>query len=329
MWDDLDRSFATGVGALQFNENTAQLTFVPGPAIGTGAFATSAPPGAGLIVRNLVKTGERGSATSITTERLPGDPALEARGSVPLDGMPVVRNVSVLNPTLYFVNELRSALAASGIEVREAASDIDDVNPSSPFSGTTLLSYRSPPLSTLAKTMMRLSQNLYAETLLRTLGASEGAPTASGGTRAVQSVLSSWGVPESGYSQADGSGLSRYDYVTAETLVAVLMHADRDVRLRDAFVDTLPVAGRDGTLVNRMKGTAADGNARAKTGSMTFARALAGYVTTADDEPLAFAIMANNFGAATDLVDQTVAAIVVKLAEFSRVPRREPAAAAR
>src|SRR5207248_11371195 len=95
--------------------------------------------------------------------------------------------------------------------------------------------------------------------------------------------------------QRDGSGLSRYDYVTADALVSILAHIDRDDRLRGPFEASLPIAGRDGTLVNRMKGTAAEGDARAKTGSMANARVLLGHVTSAAGEPLVFSILANNF----------------------------------
>src|SRR4029079_4625475 len=102
------------------------------------------------------------------------------------------------------------------------------------------------------------------------------------GRTTVQAVLAPWGVSESGLIQRDGSGLSRYDYVTADALVAILAHVQGDERLRQPFEASLPIAGRDGTLSNRMKGTAAEGNARAKTGSMSNVRALSGYVTTGD-----------------------------------------------
>ncbi len=74
------------------------------------------------------------------------------------------------------------------------------------------------------------------------------------------------------------------------------MHVDRDDRMRGPFEESLPIAGRDGTLAARMKGTAAEGNARAKSGTLANVRSLAGYVTSADGEPLVFAIVANNFG---------------------------------
>ena len=114
----------------------------------------------------------------------------------------------------------------------------------------------------------------------------------------------------------DGSGLSRYNYVTPETLAAILAHVAHDETFRSPFEASLPVAGRDGTLASRMKGTPAEGNARAKTGAMANVRALSGYVTTADGEPLVFSILANNFETAAEAVTKAEDAIVVRLAQF-------------
>ena len=80
----------------------------------------------------------------------------------------------------------------------------------------------------------------------------------------------------------------------------------------------LPIAGRDGTLSRRMAGTPAEGNARAKTGSIANARALSGYVTTADGERLVFSIIANNFEIPASVIEQTSDAIVVRLTQFKR-----------
>ena len=142
---------------------------------------------------------------------------------------------------------------------------------------------------------MKNSQNQYAETFLKTMGAATGTPRAAAGRAAVQTTLQAWGVQPVDLIQRDGSGLSRYDYVTPEALATILVHVYRDDRLRGPFEATLPIAGRDGSLANRMKGTPAEGNARAKTGSMSNVRGLSGYVTTADGEPLVFSIIANNF----------------------------------
>jgi serine-type D-Ala-D-Ala carboxypeptidase/endopeptidase (penicillin-binding protein 4) len=165
---------------------------------------------------------------------------------------------------------------------------------------------------------MKLSQNQYAETLLKTIGAGGGIGTAETGRAAVRSVLDGWGIGTGGLIQVDGSGLSRYNYVTPETLVAILSHVDRDDRLRGPYEATLPIAGRDGTLESRMRGTAAEGNARIKTGSMANVRAMAGYVQTADGEKLAFAILANNLDAPGGTVSAANDAIIIRLATFRR-----------
>jgi D-alanyl-D-alanine carboxypeptidase/D-alanyl-D-alanine-endopeptidase (penicillin-binding protein 4) len=318
-WDDLPADYAAGVGALQFNENAVRLTVTPGPAVGDSAGIAVDPVTSGLLVRSAMRTGEPNSTPRIETHRLPGSSALELRGSVPAGSAPSVHVVSVDNPTVFFVTALRNALIANGIEVRGPAVDEDAVTDAAARgAGAPLVSFRSPPLSALATRLMKVSQNLYAETLLKTLGASVGPSTAAAGRTTVQSVLTPWGVSDGALIQLDGSGLSRYDYVTAEALVTILTHVDRDERLRGPFEAALPIAGRDGTLSSRMKGTPADGNARAKTGAMANVRALSGYVASADNEPLVFSILANNFDTAPETITMTADAIVVRLAQFRR-----------
>ena len=318
-WDDLADDYAAGVSALQFNENAVRATVAPGPAVGDSAAVSLSASGGGLTIVNAVTTGAPGTPPTITTHRLPGRAWLELRGSIPLDAAASNLTVSVDNPTLFFVTALRNALIAHGIDVHGPAVDGDEVaNGRAPAGASPLLSYQSAPLSTLALRLMKASQNQYAETFLKTMGAAAGTPTAAGGRTVAQTILERWGVPAGALIQRDGSGLSRYDYVTPEALVTILTHIDRDDRLRGPFEASLPIAGRDGSLSNRMKGTPAEGNARAKTGSMSNVRALSGYVTTADGEPLAFAIIATNFEVPADAITGATDAIVVRLAAFRR-----------
>jgi D-alanyl-D-alanine carboxypeptidase/D-alanyl-D-alanine-endopeptidase (penicillin-binding protein 4) len=319
MWDDLVTDYSAGVGALQFNENAVKVTVSPGPSAGDSALVNITPAGSGLTVAGGVVTGAAGSASSIGAHRLPGSMALELRGSIPAGAAAASLFVSVDNPTLFFVNALRAALITNGIDVRGPAVDIDDVRDAPAADGRTpILTYQSAPLSTLAIRLMKLSQNQYAETFLKTVGTGPGiVPTAAAGRSAAQAILESWGVKADALVQRDGSGLSRYDFVTPEALVTILTHVDRDPRLKEPFEGSLPIAGGEG-LSNRMKGTPAEGNARAKTGSMTGVRGLSGYVTSADGEPLVFSILANNFETPASTVTQTTDAIVVRLAQFRR-----------
>jgi D-alanyl-D-alanine carboxypeptidase/D-alanyl-D-alanine-endopeptidase (penicillin-binding protein 4) len=318
MWDDVPTEDSTSVGALQYNENALRVTVSPGPSAGDSAGISLSVASSGLTIVNAVMTGAAGTATSISTHRLPGSTTLALRGSIAVGAAPSALAVSVDNPTQFFVNALRAGLIANGIDVRGPAVDIDDVRDAPATRGTPIVSYQSPPLSTLAVRLMKISQNLYAETFLKTVGAVPGVPTAAAGWTAALAIFQRWGVPPGALIQRDGSGLTRYDFVTPEALVTILTHVARDPRLKDPFEASLPIAGRDGTLANRMKGTPAEGNARAKTGSMTAVRGTSGYVTTADGEPLVFSILANNFDTPPATITATEDAIVIRLATFKR-----------
>jgi D-alanyl-D-alanine carboxypeptidase/D-alanyl-D-alanine-endopeptidase (penicillin-binding protein 4) len=317
-WDDLSASYATGVGGLQFNQNTVRLAVTPGPRPGEPAVVTSIPAVHGLTIHSQVTTGADDSPPALAVRRVPGSPMVTVDGSVPAGAQAVFRNVSVDNPSLYFGQALHEALEADGIEIRGPVADIDLIGDApARDDAIDLVVHQSSPLSVLAETMMKNSQNLYAESLLKALGRGERAGTFEGGLSAVRSTLESWGIPPDTQRLADGSGLSRYNLVTADALVTVLTRVYEDDRLRDAFQASLPLAGREGTLERRFLGTAAEGNARAKSGSMSNIRSLIGFVRTADDEPLAFSLIAN--GAASPLqADQAIDAVVVALAEFSR-----------
>ena len=319
-WDDLPDDYAAAVSALQFNENTVHVAIAPGPAAGDSAGVHVTPASSSVTIVSSVTTSASGTATAIRTRRLPGSMRLELTGTIAAGAPPAAVAVSVDNPTLFFATALRSALIARGIDVRGAAVDIDDVDAAPPRGRQPLATHQSPPLSTLALRLMKDSQNLYAETFLKTLSARDGAgaATADAGRREVAAALQPWGVTPDSLIQRDGSGLSRYDYVTPDALVTILAHVAGDQRLRGPFDASLPIAGRDGSLVNRMKGTPAEGNARAKTGSMSNVRGLSGYVTSVSGEPLVFAILANNFDLPGPTISAIEDAIVVRLASFTR-----------
>ncbi len=319
-WDYLGYGYATPSGALEFNEDLVMLTIVPGASAGDPAAITARPAGNNLIIDNRLVTGVKDGEADFDYERLPGSQVLRVTGSVPAGHAEIVRGVSVDNPTAYFVSVLRAVLIARGIDVRGEAVDIDAL-PAPPdlSSARVLLTHTSPPLSDLGTVMLKVSQNLYADTLLKVLGRAGGVPgSAEAGRKVVQDVLQTWGIAPDRYVQIDGSGLSRYNYLAPDVLIAVLAHLYRDPRHRGPFTEALPIAGVDGTLAARMKGTRAENNARAKTGSIANARSLSGYVTTAEGEHLVFSIIANNFNVPPAEADVVADAAVARLAVFRR-----------
>jgi serine-type D-Ala-D-Ala carboxypeptidase/endopeptidase (penicillin-binding protein 4) len=315
-WDDLAASYATSVGALQFNQNTAQLVITPSVP-GEPAHIQVTPEAAHLTVLNRTTTG---TGSPLTVRPIPHSPTIELEGAIPPSSERVLRNVSVPNPTIYFVNAVRDGLIRNGIEVDGPAVDIDDLPaPLNRANAVIDVEALSNGLAGVGVPMMKMSQNLYAETLLKTIGLRiSGVGSTAAGRAVLDSTLASWGVAAGEALEVDGSGLSRYNLVTPDALATVLRHVYQDERLRDSFIGTLPRAGVDGTLGDRMKGTAAADNVRAKTGSLSNARSVAGYVRTADGEPLAFVVMANNYGAPPKVIDDATDAILVALAKFSR-----------
>ena len=141
--------------------------------------------------------------------------------------------------------------------------------------------------------MMKMSDNFYAESMFYQTAASakKGVARAKDARDVTKRLIARLGLGHYPYKIADGSGLSLYNYVSAELLCRLLRHAWRSPAIHQALVPSLPVAGVDGTLEKRMKGTKAQGNVRAKTGTLTGISSLAGYCTTADGRQLCFAII--------------------------------------
>jgi D-alanyl-D-alanine carboxypeptidase/D-alanyl-D-alanine-endopeptidase (penicillin-binding protein 4) len=321
-WDYLQYGYAAPAGALEYNEDVAALTVIPGAAVGAPP-STSISAGSGLTLVNRASTGAAGSELTIDFRRRLDRPVLEVTGMIPLGASPIQRSVAVVNPTVFFVQSLKDALAAHGVTVLGPVADYDDVAPelaaSSPLPPRVVASTQSPPLREIAAVMMKVSQNLYADTLLKTIGAARGGlGTVAGGLQVERELLGAWGVPDDAYVLLDGSGLSRYNYVTASAITTVLEHMYRDPRHREPFMSTLPIAGRDGTASARMRGTRAENNALAKTGSLSNVRTLSGFVRTRDGEMLVFSVLANDFVIPPATIARMTDLAIEVLANFTR-----------
>lgn len=319
-WDYLQAGYAAPVGALQYNENVAQLTIAPGANTGDPAIARLSP-GTGLTVLNRVITGASGAEPSIDYRRHLDRPVLEVSGIIPAGTTTLIRSVAVVNPTVFAAKSLRDALAESGISVTGEAVDYDDIagEPQSDAGRRVLVTTQSPPLREIGTVLMKVSQNMYAETFLKAIGAAQGGlGTTSGGRNAVRDLLTSWGIPPDAYVVSDGSGLSRNNYVSAGMIAAILERMYRDPRHRDAFIATLPIAGKDGTISTRMRRSLAEGNAVAKTGSIANVRSLSGYVRARNGEMLVFSIIANDFPIPAGTVTWIADLAVEVLAAFER-----------
>jgi D-alanyl-D-alanine carboxypeptidase/D-alanyl-D-alanine-endopeptidase (penicillin-binding protein 4) len=198
------------------------------------------------------------------------------------------------------------------------------------FGLTEVATLQSPPLSLIAAQTLKPSQNLYAELILRTLGRVSAPPATmenanrtseAAGLEVVKTFLREAGISSPTLVQSDGSGLSWHDMVTAEATVQLLTYMHRH-RYASVFRDALPIAGVDGTLKNRFKGTLAENNLRAKTGTLSSASSLSGYVRDAAGEELAFSIMVNNYPEDADVRASCIEPIAILLASFAGKPEK-------
>jgi D-alanyl-D-alanine carboxypeptidase/D-alanyl-D-alanine-endopeptidase (penicillin-binding protein 4) len=177
-----------------------------------------------------------------------------------------------------------------------------------------LATLTSPTLAEIFPPFFKPSQNQIGEILLRTLGLERaGVGSADSGRRVIERQMVAWGVDTAGFVARDGSGLSRHDYVTPETIVKILdtMRKRPDFKI---WYDALPIGGVDGTIAARMKRTPAQGNVHAKTGTVDRSHSLSGYVTTTDGRMLLFSFQANNYTVPNAQVERVQDWIAAQLA---------------
>src|SRR5258705_11343148 len=168
----------------------------------------------------------------------------------------------------------------------------------------TLAALPPPPLTEILKALMKPSQNQIAEMLFHTVALrATGVGSGDSARVTVERQIAQWGaaVPSEAVVR-DGSGLSRYDYISPRTVVRILDAMKKSPNFK-VYYDALPIGGVDGTIRNRMKGTPAENNGPAKTGSVALSRSLSGYVTTADGRMLIFSFLSNNWTVPTRSVD--------------------------
>ncbi|HEX8945257.1 MAG TPA: D-alanyl-D-alanine carboxypeptidase/D-alanyl-D-alanine-endopeptidase [Gemmatimonadaceae bacterium] len=314
-YDDFEDSYSAPVDELLFNEGFSELHVRGGERPGDPVHVEVSPAHfyprvrvrATTIAAPVATDGRRGRGEGLRAHKD------STTWDVILDGQIAAGDTAVIevthhNPDVAYVAAVREALRDKGIAVDETTTDtlgrID-----------TLATLSSPPLSEILKALLKPSQNQIAEMLFRTVALEQtGAGRTDSARAIVGAQIAKWGaaVPTEAVIR-DGSGLSRYDYISPRTVVRILDAMRRSPHFT-AYYDALPIAGVDGTIRNRMKGTPAEGNVHAKTGSVALARSLSGYVTTADHHMLIFSFLANNWTVPVSSVERVQDAIAARLA---------------
>ena len=278
-WEDLQWWYGAEVSALTVNDNSLDLSVKPGSRVGAPCVITTGPPAPSVSITNRTTTSAAGSKSELSVYRGPGGNVLEISGSLPLGDNGYTGGVAVPDPALVFVSMLRASLQQRGVNVTGRVRTLDARSGSSAVPAQSVTSQsvadikqgaspgpfveitnmQSPPLSVIAAQTLKPSQNLYTELILRTLGKVAGTnpkqTNEQAGLEIVRSFLRQAGVGADEIVLSDGSGLSRNDMVMASASLQLLTYMSRH-RHADVFRDALPIAGVDGTLRTRMKGTA-------------------------------------------------------------------------
>lgn len=292
--DDIPFGFGAAVSAIAVNDNTLTAEVQPAARSGAAAmFTLELWPGF-YAFDSRITTGAPGSETRLDLAWEPGSRQIAVSGSLPLGAKPARLEFAIQEPAEYAAALLKRLLEQRGVRISGQARAKHAPTRAAAEGATVLAERLSPPLLEIIRVVNKLSQNLHAELLLRTVAKVEtGIGSREAGLKTESDFLKGIGVEEDDVLLNDGSGLSRANLVTPRAVVALLRYAAHQPWGED-FFSTLPVAGKDGTLESRMKDTPAAGRVRAKTGSLEHVRATSGVVTTRGGAHLIFSMFDNN-----------------------------------
>lgn len=318
--DDLPYDYAAIPSALSLEENVVHAAVAPGDAAGSSTGLVTAPVTDVITIKNDTTTGARGSEDTTDVTRSWDQPTtIQLIGSVPL-GVKISDDLApaVPDPPAYALDVFRLDLIQDGVEIGTTT----QAQYTPPPATTTIWKHHSEPLSKTLGLFWQPSDNLVAEQLLLELGASS--PTAAterakigtrgSGYKVEEAWLRSIGVDPHTVTIFDGSGLSEYDRITPNALVAILKY-DWAGPNRQTVIDALPLAGVRGTLKSSFAGTALEGNVFAKTGTINHARTLAGFLRTPHHGTIAFALMINDWMDATPSASESVSKVQAAVLE--------------
>jgi D-alanyl-D-alanine carboxypeptidase/D-alanyl-D-alanine-endopeptidase (penicillin-binding protein 4) len=317
-WEDIYADYAAPVNSLILNQNAVQLQLSP-QELGQPVKITWNDPFAAFQweIENQTLTVASGTNSGFEVNGILGKSRFQIRGQMAVDSPATVLSVPLRDPGEHFLQHFKLALIQQGITVAQSQviTSIEKVNEPE------LAFVESPPLFQLIADTNQPSNNLYSEALLRTLGVKDSATinqdTATLGLNLIKSTLVNLGLNPTSFILADGSGLSRRNLVSPESVVQTLRVISQSPQA-GIYRISLPIAGVSGTLRNRFKDTPAQGIVYAKTGTLTGIVTLSGYVDVPNYERLVFSIMVNQSDQPARNIRSAIDEIVLLLTQLSR-----------
>ncbi len=317
-WDYESSWFEAPSGALSFNDNCVEIKIEPAE-VNFPAKVSVIPYTKYISLVSKVITVDESVESSLSVLRQRGTNLISVTGNIKKDSKPITEHVSISDPTMFFLTVLREVFERKGIVIQGRIGTIKSSEKNIiPNDLTPLYTHRSVPLKIIIKELNKNSNNFYAEQLLKTIGLEiYNYGTVENGVKACKEIFNTMGINPENMVMADGSGLSRLDLVTPRQIINLLSFMYKSDEF-SKFYESLPIGGIDGTLIDRMKKTAAENNVHAKAGYNNNVSALSGYLKTISGEPLVFSIIVNNYLAPFTLANYIQDNVCNRLVNFIR-----------
>jgi serine-type D-Ala-D-Ala carboxypeptidase/endopeptidase (penicillin-binding protein 4) len=298
VWD-----YGAPVSALTVNDNRISLMVRPGRRAGDPAQVRVSPALDYFAIDNRVVTTASGGS-NVQVARSNGSRQLRVWGTIPAGAASEGRSLAVDDPAQFAATALWDALVRRGVQItgrpvaiHRLPGELAPPKSTAPPSGFEMVRRFSPPLADILTVVNKESQNLHAELLLDEVGRVRGREgSRAAGLELLGRFLVQAGVPLEEVQLVDASGLSMLDMVTPQAMTRLLAYMDRSEN-RAAWIESLAVAGEEGTLSGRFQDDPAAQRIRAKTGTLSHVSAIGGYARTSSGNTLAFSILVNNYTA--------------------------------
>jgi D-alanyl-D-alanine carboxypeptidase/D-alanyl-D-alanine-endopeptidase (penicillin-binding protein 4) len=320
--DDMVWEYGAAISSIVVDDNTVTLTLTPGELAGNPVHAVVSPATPDFVVENDVVTSAAEVKSDLTLKREPGANLVVVKGSLPAKSTPRKLVLAIEEPAQHAAVMLKRLLEERGVKVAggaKAQHERTDI----PGEPTVLAEHVSVPLGDSVKLVNKISQNLHTEMLLRTVARQNGVwNTPEDLMKIPADFYALAGIAAGDVIQTDASGLSRHDLVTPRAVVTLLGFTQKQAWFVP-YYESLPVAGVDGTLEDRMKNTPAMGRVHAKTGSVEHVRTLSGFAETLGGRRLIFSFLSNNQGGkGHEAADALAGLCVAMIEEFNVAPKK-------
>lgn len=312
-YSDIYYYYAVPVNSLILNENTVTLTLTPSQINQPVKLNWSDEIASRQwIIKNYTLTGDEKTEYNIKITPIFTTSILHLTGELAINSEIDKWWLAIPQPEQYFLDSLKQILNNYGIAVNQTEIIADYHAQDNQLIDNLFFEFESPKLRELIKITNQESNNLFAEVLFKYLANQQLDSFSS-----LQEILTELGIEENSYQLKDGSGLSRHNLITPSALVELLQLMNQ-TKYADIFLDSLAISGKNGTLKNRFLNSIVTENLHGKTGTLSGASSLSGYIKRENQTTLVFSIIVNNSTQKSSYLRNVIDKLILLIAESKK-----------